>query len=309
MDFKELEYMLVIAQEKNISKAAERLYVSQPALSRALLKVEDRLGVSLFVRKNRQYIPTCEGELYLEMARSVLNTKQEFDAQLEKMMGEKGGTVSIGITPGRGRTILPKILPSFREAYPNYELKICEGDIEQLERSLRDGTVEIAFFTMMYNTERAEGKMKYELLAREEIVLCTSRNPKYRLLAREKRGRRWPWMDLHLLEKENFLLLKNNMRLGQFSEELLAQYRMSPRIMYLTSIDTALALVGQQYGVALASSFKLEEHANAKEILVFSFGEETAEWDFVAAYPAGYSMKKPVRYLIDLMKGLYDPGI
>ena len=53
MDFKELEYILVIAQEKNISKAAERLYVSQPALSRALLKVEDRLGVSLFFRKNR----------------------------------------------------------------------------------------------------------------------------------------------------------------------------------------------------------------------------------------------------------------
>ena len=57
MDFKELEYILVIAQEKNISKAAERLYVSQPALSRALLKVEDRLGVSLFFRKNRQYLP------------------------------------------------------------------------------------------------------------------------------------------------------------------------------------------------------------------------------------------------------------
>lgn len=59
MDFKELEYMIVIAQEKNISKAAERLYVSQPALSRAFLKVEDWLGGSLFVRKNRQYIPTC----------------------------------------------------------------------------------------------------------------------------------------------------------------------------------------------------------------------------------------------------------
>lgn len=78
MDFKELEYMIVIAQEKNISKAAERLYVSQSALSQALLKVEDRLGVSLFARKNRQYIPTCEGELYLEMCfaqREILNTR------------------------------------------------------------------------------------------------------------------------------------------------------------------------------------------------------------------------------------------
>ena len=85
MDFKELEYILVIAQEKNISKAAERLYVSQPALSRALLKVEDRLGVSLFFRKNRQYIPTYAGELYLDMARTVLNKKHEFDRQIKKL--------------------------------------------------------------------------------------------------------------------------------------------------------------------------------------------------------------------------------
>lgn len=111
---------------------------------------------------------------------------------------------------------------------------------------------------------------------------------------------------MHLLEKENFLLLKNNMCLGQFSVDLLSKNQMSPKIMCLKPIDTALALVRQQYGVALASSFRLEEHANAKEIDVLSFGEDTEEWDFVAAYPADYNMKKPVRYLIDLMKGLYD---
>ena len=86
MDFKELEYVLVIAQEKNISKAAERLYVSQPALSRFLLKLEERLGTDLFVRKNRQYIPTCAGNLYLDMARKILETKQDFDMNLKQLL-------------------------------------------------------------------------------------------------------------------------------------------------------------------------------------------------------------------------------
>ena len=58
MDFKELEYILVIAREKSISRAAEHLYMSQPALSRFLLKLESRLGVELFIRKNRQYLPS-----------------------------------------------------------------------------------------------------------------------------------------------------------------------------------------------------------------------------------------------------------
>ena len=61
MDRREIEYILVIAQEKTLSKAADRLFVSQPALSRFLLRLEDRLGVALFERKKRQLIPTSPG--------------------------------------------------------------------------------------------------------------------------------------------------------------------------------------------------------------------------------------------------------
>ena len=57
MEHREMEYVIVIAQEKNLSKAAERLFISQPALSRFLVKLEQELGTPLFERKNRQYIP------------------------------------------------------------------------------------------------------------------------------------------------------------------------------------------------------------------------------------------------------------
>lgn len=70
MDRRELEYIIVIAQEKNLSKAAERLYVSQPALSRFLLKLETQAGLPLFERKRRQLVPTLAGELYLDTAGS-----------------------------------------------------------------------------------------------------------------------------------------------------------------------------------------------------------------------------------------------
>lgn len=103
-------------------------------------------------------------------------------------------------------------------------------------------------------------------------MLCTAKTEKYGLLGSPKQGRKYPWIDLKLLKNETFLLLKNNMRLGQFSEKVLSEYGMTPEIMELNSIDTALALVGQQYGVAFACGFKLEEHANAKEILCFPLG-------------------------------------
>ncbi len=309
MDFKELEYMIVIAQEKSISKAAERLYVSQPALSRFLLKLEDRLGLPLFIRKNRQYFPTYAGELYLETARNILKMKQGLDADLKNLKQAKGGILTLGITPGRGRTILPKILPCFHEAFPEYELKLFEESVDMLERYLSDGTIEIAFFTIHEKNWPTGKRIKYELIAREEIVLCTSKDDTYLMLARTEPGRKYPWIDLRLLKNENFLLLKNSMRLGQFAASAFEKHQMDPKTVELSSIDTALALVGQNYGVAFASSFRLEEHTNAGEMNFFSFGESEEKWDFVAAYQQDYEIKKAAGYLIKLMAELYSDGL
>ena len=135
MDFKELEYVLLIAQEKNISKAARKLYITQPALSRALHHIEDELGTELFVRSNRQYIPKYTGELYLEMARSVLAAQQGFQDKLKHYKSAKNGTLSLGITPGRGRFLLPRVLPAFKKIFPEYNLKLWEEDVDTLEPS------------------------------------------------------------------------------------------------------------------------------------------------------------------------------
>lgn len=209
MDFKELEYILVIAQEKNISKAAKRLYITQPALSRFLLRLEEQLGTELFVRENRQYLPTYAGELYLEMARTALAAKRSFDTRLNRFLNSNSGAISLGITPGRGRTLLPKILPGFRAAFPEYELKLYEEDVETLERLLSDGTIETAVFTIVDESDRNDSEFKYMTITQEEIVLCTSKNERYSLIAKTDPARRYPWIDIQLIKDECFLLRGN----------------------------------------------------------------------------------------------------
>ena len=94
------------------------------------------------------------------------------------------------------------------------------------------------------------------------------------------------------------------MRLGQLAKEILRENRMHPETMALNSIDTALALVGQQYGVAFSSSFRIEEHACAKDINIFSFGDTALDWDFVAAYREDFEKTRPVEYLMELIQQL-----
>ena len=305
MDHREMEYLIAIAQEKNLSKAAERLYVSQPALSRFLLKLEDQVGMPLFERKKRQLIPTAAGELYLDTARKMLQLEQELEQRMKKLQGCAHGKLSIGITPGRGRTVLPRVLPAFQQAYPDYELSILEDDVQTLEQALASGAIEICFFTISERDRLAQSRFRCKLICQEEIILCAPKNGHYELLAKEEPGRRYPWIDLKYLENDCFLLLKKQMRLGQLTVKILEDHSISPKIVELSSIDTALELVAQQYGVAFASNFRIEEHASADRLRLFSFGDQPETWDFVAAFGKDYSPAPPDRYLIELIQSLY----
>lgn len=305
MDRREIEYIIVIAQEKTLSKAADRLFVSQPALSRFLLKLEDELGTPLFERKKRQLIPTYAGELYLETARNILQLQQKLEKELSMLKEVNHGKLSIGITPGRGHTVLPRILPDFRKRFPDYELQIYEEDVETLERMLSDGTIEIAFFTMSEKSRLSQNRFCCELISQEEIVLCAPKNGHYEMLSKKEPGRKYPWIDLKYLENDCFLTLKKRMRLGQLASEILESHGISPRIAELSTIDTVLALVAQQYGVAFASSFRIEEHETADRISIFSFGDQPEAWDFVAAYKPDYLAPQPARFLVDLIGSLY----
>lgn len=301
MEHREMEYVIVIAQERNLSKAAERLFISQPALSRFLVKLENDLGTPLFERKNRQYFPTMAGELYLDTAREILRLQQQFNAELKSLIQTSRGVISMGITPGRGHTILPHVLPAFREYFPDYEIQVHEENVDTLEQYLMNGTIEVAFFTVLEKSRLAQKCYTCELLSREELVICTPRKGNYELLAKAVSGRRYPWIDLKDLENDCFLTLKKNMRLGQFSAAILEKYQIEPRVVELSTIDTALALVARQYGVAFASGYRINEHEYANEISVFSFGDQPELWDFVAAYKNDTSLKQPVRQLIRLV--------
>ncbi len=304
MDFRELEYVLVIAQEQNLSRAAERLHITQPALSRFLLKLEDQLSVELFERKNRRYVPTDAGELYLAMARDILTRQQRFQSELKQSLASQVGSLSIGITPGRGHTLLPKILPAFQKEFPDYELKIHEEDVDTLERYLRDGTVTIAFFPVVEGGAKRDRKMVYELIHQEEIVLCAAKESNYRMLSIADKNRKYPWIDIEAFENENFMLLKSSMRLGQYAKEIMERWQIYPRTVEFSSIDTVLALTANQYGVAFASDFRIEEHEMFEQLDLFSFGQEPEKWDFVAAYQKDCRMPHPARQMIRLVKDI-----
>ena len=102
MDTKQIEYILKIAEEGNITHAAEKLFLTQPALNQQLLRLEKELGTRLFVRSRTDWRPTEAGMVYLENARKMLQLKQDTYRIIGDMVSDQRGRLSIGFTPRRG---------------------------------------------------------------------------------------------------------------------------------------------------------------------------------------------------------------
>ena len=103
MDFKQLNYIVTIAKEQNITHAAEKLYITRSALNYSLLNLEKELGVQLFTRLPGRLIPTYAGEVYLEKAQQILNQYHELNHIMSGLADSSHGRINLGVTVAGGQ--------------------------------------------------------------------------------------------------------------------------------------------------------------------------------------------------------------
>ena len=102
MDLKQLEYIVGIAEEKNITKAAKKLYITQSALNQTLLKLEKEIGEPLFERSKLNLYLTEIGKIYVEQAKRILEIRKETYEKIDEIKGDYNSVIRIGLTPERG---------------------------------------------------------------------------------------------------------------------------------------------------------------------------------------------------------------
>ena len=123
MDLGELQVFLTVAKEGSFSRAAERLYRTQPAVSLAIRKLEDSLGQPLFVRGARPVRMTDAGTLLREYAERLINLRDEAKKSLLELDGLKRGELSLGVNESSIHALLPA-LAQFREAHPGVQVRV-----------------------------------------------------------------------------------------------------------------------------------------------------------------------------------------
>ncbi|MDF2930075.1 MAG: transcriptional regulator, LysR family [Anaerospora sp.] len=172
MSIREMQYFLAVAQEGNITTAAQRLNIAQPPLSRQMKQLEESLGTRLFIRGHRRIQLTEAGCLLRNRAEQLLKLMDNTEKEIKAIETGTHGTLSIGTASSSGTTILPKVARIFHTHYPNLNFELWEGESIRIIELLNGGLIEIGLVRFSFDTDTYESIQ----LPKEPLVAAIHQN-------------------------------------------------------------------------------------------------------------------------------------
>lgn len=149
MTINQLEYFCTVSQYHSITQAAQKLYVTQPAISNAIRELEKEFSVNLFLRSKNHLTLTKEGELFYQKASELLQHIQQASSQLYDL-GKQIFPVKIGIPPLLSTLFFPEILIAFQKKYPDIPVELFEYGSIRAASLVQEGRLDLAFVNMHF---------------------------------------------------------------------------------------------------------------------------------------------------------------
>jgi LysR family transcriptional regulator, benzoate and cis,cis-muconate-responsive activator of ben and cat genes len=168
MDLRRLTYFVAVAEELHFGRAATRLNIAQPPLSRQIAQLETDLGASLFDRSRSQIRLTQAGEVLLERARDVLDRLERTEREVKRIGEGSSGRLRVAFVGSATYGVLPNIIKAFRSAYPDVELALSAMNNAELRRAVIQREIDIAIARPSLDDD----ELKSEPLHHEQLILA-----------------------------------------------------------------------------------------------------------------------------------------
>jgi DNA-binding transcriptional LysR family regulator len=242
MELRQLRYFTVVAEELHFGRAAERLKMTQPALSKQIIVLEKDLGVRLLARTKRVVQLTHAGQVFLEQTRSLLAQAEETIQITRRTARGEEGRLTIGVTPPATQTVLPKLLRTFSDRFPKIELNLSLLGTESQVAALNQRQLDIGF---LHPPIDERGLDLYDI-NEEDFVAVLPQN--HRLLQYEK-------IPLAQFAGESFLILPRHESPVIYDQfvQFCQQLGFEPTVKEVLSLQTRLCLVAAGIGISFVS--------------------------------------------------------
>jgi len=282
MNLKEQLYVCTLAEQGNMSKAAKKLFISQPALSLYINNLEKTLGAKLFLRKGNSYTLTYLGEKYVAKAKEMLFLEREFNTELHNFFRGSTGRLRIGVQLRRSPYIVAEIASYFRENHPEIELVFTESNTSVLEAMVANFELDIIIYSCM----KRRKDLNYVHIFKDDLFLAVNSSSKLRRKAKWGEQGNFQYIDFKDLEEETFILPQKGQSLREVSDILFERAGIVPKkIIEIRNIETIMKLVSANFGIGFNRVSYIHYMSHIKNIEYYNVMQEDITSELVIAYP------------------------
>ena len=296
MDTKQLQYILKVAECQNITRAAEQLFVSQPALSHFISKAEEELGAKIFNRGTTPLTLTQAGEKYVKTARMILGLQESLKQEIENLKDCRSGEITLGLSDMRATVLLPFVLPEFRRLYPNVAIRTVESSSKEVENNVRNGVVEIAIIPLYDYGQDLSASVLYD----EELLLVSaSEVPSHHGATRN-------WVSLGDMTGKDFILLHRPNRIRRAVDAMFIEHGVKPKSIFESCNNmTVYMMAASGLGLAIVPDSVVRIMNPMPIPRVYSIGKGGFHWNIGAIWREDMVLSGAHTQLIRLLKNRY----
>ena len=298
----ELEYIYAIWKAGSFSKAAENLYITQPALSMAVKRVEASIGMALFDRSTRPVSLTEAGKIYAAAIEKMIAVEEDMTGQLHDLSELKSGSLCIGGSHFINAYILPEAMSAFSAKYPGVRLELVEASSAELAEMLEERLIDLTFSCrtdLIAKFENIPAFRDHVLLAVPpggEVLSCALTaediiNGKHLLPG-------CPAISAEELGRFEYIILSEGNNLHDRALQIFAEAGIAPRIkLEISQLATSYHLARANFGAAFVSDMMIDEGEEGQRFC--KVDSPAAEREFYAVMPRREYTSKAVRAFIE----------
>lgn len=302
---KEAAYFLTIAEERNLTRAAQKMYISQPSMTQFLQKLERQLGVKLFVRNGYSMRLTYEGECLATTCKKIVKLCRDFDNELDDIKQLNKGRVIIGMPFNLLCYVFPLFYPVCQAEIPDIRVIPVEGYSKDLELMIQDGRVDFAVLPLPLGTP---DDFEVRTIIEEQLILSVPKNYKINQYAQYKEGEKYQYLDIHLADREPFVLGEPEQRVQKAIEVIFGEADITPKTAFVTK-DVTKQIIMSAFGLGMTV---FPEHylafSNPREEVNYYYisGVRNTGWKVGVVWEKDTYLSNAHNYCIDILTRIFN---
>lgn len=292
MNSRQLQYAILLSQLRNFSQVAEKLNITQPALSKQIMALEKELGVKLFDRSSNPLSLTPAGEFFIRKAEDLLYKEDQLLKSIADFQSGEAGRLVIGITPFRSSYLIADVMKKVRDRFPGIQIKLRELGSGIIRKEATEGKYDFAIVNLPVN----DSLLEVQPLEQDKLVIAVPKDMR-KLLDTESKE-----ISFRQCAKLPFVVLGKNQDMGRLFETLCAAADVEPPIAAeVVGLNTAWVVARAGVGATiLPKQFVRQEESDAR-VHIFDLRDELYTRQPAVVTRRGQYLSPAAKYAIRLL--------